>query len=213
MRKNKIQEEINEAFRLMIIDDDEGIIDSVSSLLRRMGYVIDGYLNPVDGLEQLKNEHYDLLILDYFMLPMHGDEVVENIRSFDKELYILLLTGYKDLAPPIETIKMLDIQAYCEKSERLDQLLLLVESGIKSISQMRTIKKFRDGLNNILGAVPKIYQLQPIGSILEEILQRILPLLNSEDAFILVDNLAEVASADKSIFRGSAPTMWVCRIS
>jgi len=202
MRKNKLQEEINEAYRLMIIDDDEGIIDSVSALLGRMGYVIDGYLNPVDGLEQLKKEHYDLLILDYFMLPMHGDEVVENIRSFDRELYILLLTGYKDLAPPIETIKMLDIQAYCEKSERLDQLLLLVESGIKSISQMRTIKKFRDGLNNILGAVPKIYQLQPIGNILEEILERILPLLNSEDAFILVDNLAEVASADKSIFRG-----------
>ncbi|MPN34347.1 hypothetical protein SDC9_181840 [bioreactor metagenome] len=67
---------------------------------------------------------------------------------------------------------------------------------------MRTIKKFRDGLNNILGAVPKIYQLQPIGNILEEILERILPLLNSEDAFILVDNLAEVTSADKSIFRG-----------
>lgn len=202
MRKNKLQEEINENFRLMVIDDDEGIIDSVSSLLRRMGYIIDGYTNPVEGLKQLKEAHYDLLILDYFMLPMHGDEVVENIRYFDKELYILLLTGYKDLAPPIDTIKMLDIQAYCEKSERLDQLLLLVESGIKSISQMRTIKKFRDGLNSILGAVPKIYQLQPIGNILEEILIRILPLVNSKDAFILMDNLTEIGSSDKSIYKG-----------
>ncbi len=202
MRKNKLQEVINENFRLMIIDDDEGIIDSVSALLRRMGYMIDGFTNPVEGLKHLKETHYDLLILDYFMLPMHGDEVVENIRFFDKELYILLLTGYKDLAPPIDTIKMLDIQAYCEKSERLDQLLLLVESGIKSISQMRTIKKFRDGLNSILGAVPKIYQLQPIGNILEEILVRILPLVNSRDAFILMDNLTEIGSSDKSIFKG-----------
>jgi HD-GYP domain-containing protein (c-di-GMP phosphodiesterase class II)/ActR/RegA family two-component response regulator len=202
MRKNKLQEVINENYRLMIIDDDEGIIDSVSSLLRRTGYIIDGYTNPVEGLKQLKEAHYDLLILDYFMLPMHGDEVVENIRYYDQELYILLLTGYKDLAPPIDTIKMLDIQAYCEKSERLDQLLLLVESGIKSISQMRTIKKFRDGLNSILGAVPKIYQLQPIGNILEEILIRILPLVNSKDAFILMDNLTEIGSSDKSIFKG-----------
>lgn len=202
MRKNKLQEVINENYRLMIIDDDEGIIDSVSSLLRRMGYMIDGFTNPLEGLKQLKEKHYDLLILDYFMLPMHGDEVVENIRAFDQELYILLLTGYKDLAPPIDTIKMLAIQAYCEKSERLDQLLLLVESGIKSISQMRTIKKFRDGLNSILGAVPKIYQLQPIGNILEEILVRILPLVNSRDAFILMDNLTEIGSSDKSIFKG-----------
>lgn len=202
MRKNKFQQAINDSYRLMVIDDDEGIIFSVSSLLQRMGYVVDGYTDPLEGLRQLQARHYDLLILDYFMLPMHGDEVVENIRQFDRELYILLLTGYKDLAPPIETIKILDIQAYCEKSGRLDQLLLLVESGIKSISQMRTIKKFRDGLNSILGAVPKIYQLQPIDNILEEILVRILPLVNSRDAFILMDNLTESDNADKSIFKG-----------
>jgi len=34
---------------------------------------------------------------------------------------------------------------------------------------MRTIRQFKDGLNRILQAVPKIYQLQPIGVILEEI--------------------------------------------
>lgn len=49
------------------------------------------------------------------MDPIHGDQVVEEIRKFDKELYILLLTGHKDLAPPLETIRMLDIQGYCEK--------------------------------------------------------------------------------------------------
>ena len=49
------------------------------------------------------------------MDPIHGDKVVEEIRKFDKELYILLLTGHKDLAPPLETIRRLDIQGYCEK--------------------------------------------------------------------------------------------------
>lgn len=103
------------------------------------------------------------------MAPLHGDEVVERIRKFNTDIYILMLTGHKDLAPPLETIKVLDIQGYCEKSDRFDQLQLLVESGIKSITMMRTIKKFRDGLNRILKAVSKIYQLQPIGNILERI--------------------------------------------
>jgi putative nucleotidyltransferase with HDIG domain len=118
-----------------------------------------------------------------------------------------LLTGHKDLAPPISTIKSLDIQAYCEKSDRMDQLQLLIESGIKSISQMRTIKQFRDGLQSILGSVPRIYQLQPIGSILEEILLQLLPMANSVDAFILVDDIPgnEKAGGEmlrKSIFKG-----------
>ena len=75
------------------------------------------------------------------MSPICGDQVVEEIRKFNKELYILLLTGHKDLAPPLEIIKKLDIQGYCEKSDKFDQLLLLIESGIKSIDQMNEIKK------------------------------------------------------------------------
>ena len=38
----------------------------------------------------------------------------------------------------------LDIQGYCEKSDKFDQLLLLIESGIKSIAQMNQIKKMLD---------------------------------------------------------------------
>ena len=64
--------------------------------------------------------------------------IQKEIRKFNKDLYILLLTGHKDLAPPLETIKRLEIQGYCEKSDKFDQLLLLIESGIKSIEQMNT---------------------------------------------------------------------------
>lgn len=201
MRKYHLTELSNE-YRIMIIDDEEGIIDSLCALLSRNGYASKGFTNPLEGMMELEREHYDMLILDYFMSPLHGDEVVARIRENDQELYILLLTGHKDLAPPIDTIKSLAIQAYCEKSDRLDQIQLLIESGIKSISQLRTIQKFRDGLNSILGAVPKIYQLQPIGTILEEILYQILPLVNSENAFILADDVPGVGLMDKSIFKG-----------
>ncbi len=206
MRKNR-GVELSQDYKIMVIDDEEGILDSIEALLNRNGYWCKCFSNPLDGLDELQREHYDLLILDYFMQPIHGEEVVEQIRRTNGELYILLLTGHKDLAPPISTIKSLDIQAYCEKSDRLDQLQLLIESGIKSISQMRTIKQFRDGLQSILGSVPKIYQLQPIGSILEEILQELLPMANSADAFILVDDIpnneqARDDFARKSIFKG-----------
>ena len=206
MRKNQ-RMELSKEYKIMVIDDEEGILDSIQALLNRNGYWCRGFCNPLDGLDELMSEHYDLLILDYFMQPIHGEEVVQRIRETNLELYILLLTGHKDLAPPISTIKSLDIQAYCEKSDRMDQLQLLIESGIKSISQMRTIKQFRDGLQSILGSVPKIYQLQPIGNILEEILLQLLPMANSADAFILVDDIpgnekAGDETARKSIFKG-----------
>ena len=102
------------------------------------------------------------MILDFMMAPIHGDEVVEEIRKFNKDLYILLLTGHKDLAPPLETIKRLDIQGYCEKSDKFDQLLLLIESGIKSIEQMNTIRSINMALEDKNEELEKAY-LDTIG--------------------------------------------------
>lgn len=138
----------NNNYKIIAVDDEEGIVDSLSIFLKRSGYNFIGVTDPLEAIERVKNEHFDLMILDFIMTPIHGDQVVEEIRKFNKDLYILLLTGHKDLAPPLETIKRLDIQGYCEKSDKFDQLLLLIESGIKSIEQMHEIKKINEKLSD-----------------------------------------------------------------
>lgn len=159
MRKGlqNLENNENRNYKIIAVDDEEGIIDSLSIFLKRSGYEFTGVTNPQQAIEKVKNEHFDLMILDFIMTPFHGDQVVEEIRKFNKQLYILLLTGHKDLAPPLETIRRLDIQGYCEKSDKFDQLLLLIESGIKSIAQMNEIKKINDELKNTNEMLEKAY--------------------------------------------------------
>lgn len=156
MRKNEHIAQSN-GYKIIAVDDEEGIVDSLSIFLKKSGYEFTGVTNPMEAIERVKNEHFDLMILDFIMEPIHGDQVVEEIRKFNKELYILLLTGHKDLAPPLETIKRLDIQGYCEKSDKFDQLLLLIESGIKSIKQMNEIKRINEELSNTYEKLEKAY--------------------------------------------------------
>lgn len=159
MRKGLQNLETNENhnYKIIAVDDEQGIIDSLSIFLKRSGYNFTGVTDPEEAIEMVRNEHFDLMILDFIMTPIHGDQVVEEIRKFNKELYILLLTGHKDLAPPLDTIRRLDIQGYCEKSDKFDQLLLLIESGIKSISQMREIQKINDELKDTYEKLEKAY--------------------------------------------------------
>lgn len=161
MRKNQVNHSDN-GYKIIVVDDEQGIVDSLSIFLRRSGYSFTGVTNPLEAIELVRNEHFDLMILDFMMDPIHGDDVVEEIRKFNKDLYILLLTGHKDLAPPLETIKRLDIQGYCEKSDKFDQLLLLIESGIKSIEQMQTIKNINIALEDKNTELEKAY-LDTIG--------------------------------------------------
>ncbi len=157
MRKNNVQAQNYNGYKIIAVDDEMGIVDSLSIFLKKSGYDFTGVTNPLEAIERVKNEHFDLMILDFIMTPIHGDQVVEEIRKFNKELYILLLTGHKDLAPPLETIRMLDIQGYCEKSDKFDQLLLLIESGIKSIAQMNEIKRINTELSETYGKLEKAY--------------------------------------------------------
>lgn len=147
----------NHTYRIIAVDDEEGIIDSLSIFLKRTGYDFTGVTDPQEAIRLVKEEHFDLMVLDFIMTPIHGDQVVEEIRKFNKDLYILLLTGHKDLAPPLETIRRLDIQGYCEKSDKFDQLLLLIESGIKSIKQMNDIKEINEKLSDTYERLEQAY--------------------------------------------------------
>ncbi len=144
-------------YKIIAVDDEGGIIDSLTVFLKRSGYQLTGCTNPLEAIELVKQEHFDLMLLDFIMTPIHGDKVVEEIRKFNQELYIILLTGHKDLAPPLETIKRLSIQGYCEKSDKFDQLLLLIESAIKSIDQMYTIKEINKELQDSQSQLEKAY--------------------------------------------------------
>lgn len=144
-------------YKIIGVDDESGILDTLKVFLNKAGYGFVGISDPLEAIERVKVEHFDLMLLDFIMTPVHGDQVVEEIRKFNKDLYILLLTGHKDLAPPLDTIKRLDIQGYCEKSDKFDQLLLLVESGIKAISQMNLIREINDELKDTYGKLQKAY--------------------------------------------------------
>ena len=156
MRKNFNSNE-NSQYKIIAVDDESGILDTLKVFLNKAGYSFVGITDPLEAIERVKIEHFDLMLLDFIMTPVHGDQVVEEIRKFNKDLYILLLTGHKDLAPPLETIRRLDIQGYCEKSDKFDQLLLLVESGIKAVSQMNLIRKINSELKDTYDKLEKAY--------------------------------------------------------
>ena len=71
-------------YKIIAVDDEIGIIDSLSVFLRHSGYTLVGCTDPYEAIEKVKNEHFDLMLLDFMMSPIHGDTVVEEIRKFNK---------------------------------------------------------------------------------------------------------------------------------
>lgn len=145
MRKSKITSQI--PISILTVDDDPIITSTIKDYFERSGYSVDIENDPVAAIERVRSGKYDIMLLDFLMAPICGDQVVEEIRKFNKELFIVLLTGHKSMAPPVKTIRQLDIQGYYEKDDRFDQLELLVESCVKSIKQLRIIREYQSEIS------------------------------------------------------------------
>ncbi|MGW8114213.1 HD domain-containing response regulator [Caproicibacterium sp. NSD3] len=185
MRKHRISAQQTDV-SILTLDDDEIMTLTVQSYLQEFGYHVDTENNPERAIERIRTGNYDILLLDYLMSPICGDEVVTKIRAFNQDLYIILLTGHKDLVPPVKTIRELDIQGYYEKSDRFDQLGLLVESCVKSIRQMRTIRHYKNGLQDILEKSLELFQKQPLQQQMDLILEQLKFLFSIEDGFVYI---------------------------
>lgn len=186
MRKNKLINQQKD-FTILALDDDPIMTVTLQSYFQTSGYQVDIENNPESAIERVRCQHYDILLLDFLMSPICGDEVVSKIREFNKDIYIILLTGHKSLAPPIKTIRELDIQGYYEKSDRFDQLELLVESCVKSIRQMRVINGYQKRLSQMVEKLPDIYRMRPINDLAREILEFTRLALGFEQGFLYLD--------------------------
>ena len=91
--------------KILIIDEDVNMMEILTSILNDYGHTVSTFTEPISAIQELKSNHYDILIINYLMSPVNGDKIVELVREFNKEIYIILMSMHKDLAPSIETMR------------------------------------------------------------------------------------------------------------
>jgi putative nucleotidyltransferase with HDIG domain len=123
-------------YTILIVDDDPMLLTSTSRLLEREGHRVFVAENGTKGVELCRQESVHLILLDYFMPGLTGEEVVKEIRSFDKDVRIILQTGQAN-RPARQLLRDLEIQGYHDKSEGPEKLLIWVDTALKMHEEIR----------------------------------------------------------------------------
>lgn len=92
--------------RLLVIDDEKWICESLSLLLTRKGLHVDTVFSGDKALAFLKKELVDLVILDYNLPDMTGLDVLAGIREANPDLPVLFMTGYGSETISIKAFKL-----------------------------------------------------------------------------------------------------------
>ena len=88
---------MNRPIKVMLIDDDPGIHESLRAVVEEAGYEFCGALGGREGLRLLDDERPDLLLLDVMMPGMDGFEVVHHLRESKISTPVIMLTALDDV--------------------------------------------------------------------------------------------------------------------
>jgi DNA-binding NtrC family response regulator len=91
--------------RILVVDDEEDIRESLETLLTLEGFSVDLAVNATEGLRKLGQALYDLVLLDLMMPDKSGIEVIQEIRQRDRETPIFLITAYGSVEVAVQAIK------------------------------------------------------------------------------------------------------------
>lgn len=92
--------------KVLIVEDELDLLDSIAEGLRLFGYVTDTASNGLDAIDMAYVESYDIIILDVNLPGKDGFEVLRSIRQFNKEVAIIMLTARSDIEDRVEGLDL-----------------------------------------------------------------------------------------------------------
>lgn len=128
-------------FTVLVVDDQEEALVSVSQLLEREGHRVLTAESGARALALFKEHDIHVALIDYFMPRMTGEQLIREIRTFDPFVQIILQTGYAGEKPARVMMAELDIQGYHDKADGPEKLLLWIDSSLKA---HRLLKQLRE---------------------------------------------------------------------
>jgi len=120
---------------ILLVEDEENLQEALKLNLELEGYEITSAYDGKEALEAVKNEHFDLMILDVMLPELDGISVIERIRLQNNDIPILILSAKNSSADRVLGLKK-GADDYLTKPFNLEELLLRVNKLVEKSKRL-----------------------------------------------------------------------------
>lgn len=131
--------------KVIIVDDEVDTLDACNQILRKSGYTVETFNDPVKALERLREQSFDLMISDLKIPRMDGIELLKEVKRLDPEIAVVIITGYASIETAVESIKE-GAYDYIPKPFTPDELRLVVRKALENQELLRENRDLRERL-------------------------------------------------------------------
>ncbi|MEZ4407600.1 MAG: response regulator [Polyangiales bacterium] len=125
------------AIKVLVVDDDAAIRGLLETVLSRDGYAVTTLADPLEVEAAVRDGGYHLALLDIMMPRQDGIETLRRIRKADRDLAVVMVTGYPSVDTAVESMK-LDALDYLRKPFTVDELRAVVTGALRKKGLVRS---------------------------------------------------------------------------
>jgi two-component system alkaline phosphatase synthesis response regulator PhoP len=132
--------------RILLIEDEPGLVLTLSDLLQAEGYTVDHAGDGITGLAKATGEPFDVIILDVMLPGKNGFDICRDIRSSGSDVAILMLTAKTQIIDRVVGLK-LGADDYLTKPFDPSELLARVEALLRRARKenLRPVLRYQFG--------------------------------------------------------------------
>ena len=117
--------------RILVIDDDRAILETISDILDAKGYEVQIAESGERGITLAEKEYYDVVIVDIVMPEMNGVEACHHIRNISPSSSVIMMTGYSPANPLVRSAIDGGVKRLLHKPFQASTLLDAIESAVE----------------------------------------------------------------------------------
>lgn len=147
--------------KILIIDDERSIRNSLKEILDDEGYDVDVAENGQQGVEMVEKEKYDVIFCDIKMPVMDGVETLSKLTSMGIDSAVVMISGHADVATAVDCIKKGAFD-FIEKPLDLNRILITIKNAkdkVHLVKETKSLKKKVYG-QEMVGESPAIKEIK-----------------------------------------------------
>jgi len=120
---------LSETARILVIDDDESILKTISMKLQHAGYVVDTAKTGKQAIKKTEANFYNLAVIDIRLPDMEGTQLLTSLKETTPRMVKIILTGYPALKNAVSAVNN-GADAYLMKPLNTDELLKVIKEHL-----------------------------------------------------------------------------------
>lgn len=154
--------------KILIIDDEAFIRETVSRILSEDGYQVCQASNMREVGEQVASGEIDLALLDLNLGPENGIDILKILKELDPELLVIIITGFGSVESAVDALKMGAFH-YMKKPFKADALRVIVKLALQTQTLKREVRNLKRADSCLPGRSPMIGRSKPFREVIDQV--------------------------------------------